>query len=363
MRSFTPLRYPGGKGKLAPFIKRLFRHNDLCDGTYVEPYAGGASIALTLLLEGYAWEVVINDIDPLVYAFWKSVLNDTETISKKIQDTPVTMEVWHKQKQVHLHPEKYTITDVGFATFFLNRTNRSGILQAGVIGGKNQDGPFKLDARFNKKDMLERISLIAKYKNRIRLFNQDASEIIKTIIPSLPSKCLIYFDPPYFNKGKSLYKNYYSLSDHAHISTLIRSLPFPWIVTYDNVPEIKELYTGEAYAEYDISYSAHINRIRGSEVMFYHNLELPSAPYTRSLRASACSDNAVEGLLNQAKSMAVSEDKSISQLLKETLEKRLKDETNFKSAKRRQLALLKQGFDLGTKGQMTATRETLHERG
>lgn len=287
MYSYTPLRYPGGKGKLAPFIKKLFRHNNLCDGTYVEPYAGGSSVALTLLLEGYAWEIVINDIDELIYAFWKSVLDETETISRKIHDTPVNMNVWYKQKQVHLHPEQYSITDVGFATFFLNRTNRSGILQAGVIGGKNQDGPFKIDARFNKKDMLERIKLIAKYKNRIKLYNQDASKIIKTIIPKLPSKSLIYFDPPYFNKGKSLYKNYYVLSDHANIASLIRVLPYPWIVTYDNVPEIKKLYKGEAYAEYDISYSAHIKRCRGSEVMFYKNIELPQAPYTRDLRAYA----------------------------------------------------------------------------
>lgn len=287
MYSYTPLRYPGGKGKLAPFIKKLFRHNNLCDGTYVEPYAGGSSVALTLLLEGYAWEIVINDIDELIYAFWKSVLDETETISRKIHDTPVNMNVWYKQKQVHHHPEQYSITDVGFATFFLNRTNRSGILQAGVIGGKNQDGPFKIDARFNKKDMLERIKLIAKYKNRIKLYNQDASKIIKTIIPKLPSKSLIYFDPPYFNKGKSLYKNYYVLGDHANIAALIRALPYPWIVTYDNVPEIKKLYKGEAYAEYDISYSAHIKRCRGSEVMFYKNIELPQAPYTRDLRAHA----------------------------------------------------------------------------
>jgi DNA adenine methylase len=287
MYSYTPLRYPGGKGKLAPFIKQLFRHNNLCDGIYVEPYAGGSSVALSLLLEGYAWEVVINDIDELIYAFWKSVLDETEAISKKINDTPVNMKVWYKQKQVHLHPEQYPITDVGFATFFLNRTNRSGILQAGVIGGKNQDGPFKIDARFNKKDMLQRIELIAKYKNRIKLFNQDASEIIKTVIPKLPSKALLYFDPPYFNKGKSLYKNYYVLSDHANIATLIRALPYPWIVTYDNVPEIKKLYKGEAYVEYDISYSAHINRLRGNEVMFYKNLELPSAPYTRGAKSAA----------------------------------------------------------------------------
>lgn len=280
MYRFSPLRYPGGKGKLSHFLKQVFRYNNLCDGTYVEPYAGGAAVALTLLLEGYAWEVIINDIDPLVYAFWWAVLNDTETLSRKIQDTPVTMKVWQEQTLVHANPEQYTVTDVGFATFFLNRTNRSGILQAGVIGGKNQNGPYKMNARFSKKDLLERIHLIAKYRGRIKLFNYDAWELILVLTPSLPSKCLLYFDPPYFNKGKFLYKNYYTPDDHARMATLIRSLSFPWVVTYDNTPEIRELYVGEAQAEYNIIYSANIDRHLASEVMFYRNLDLPTIPYT-----------------------------------------------------------------------------------
>jgi len=284
MYYFSPLRYPGGKGKLAPFLKQLFRYNNLCDGTYIEPYAGGAAVALTLLLEGYAWEIVINDIDPLIYAFWWSMLNDTETFSRKIKDTPVTMQVWHEQKLVHDYPEQHSKTDVGFATFFLNRTNRSGILKAGVIGGKKQEGPYKLGARFNKEDLLERINLIAKYSGRIKLFNLDAWELIIALTPSLPQKCLIYFDPPYFHKGKLLYSNFYTPKDHARMAALIRTLPFSWVVTYDNVLEIRELYIGEASIEFDISYSAHLDRPRGAEVMFYHDLVLPSAPYTRRSR-------------------------------------------------------------------------------
>ncbi|MBI4620607.1 MAG: DNA adenine methylase [Desulfobacterales bacterium] len=280
MHSFSPLRYPGGKGKLAPFFKKLFRHNNLCDGTYVEPYAGGSAVALTLLLEGYAWEIVINDIDPLIYAFWWAVLNDTETLSRKIKDTPVTMQVWKEQKCVHADSEQHSLTDVGFATFFLNRTNISGIIKAGVIGGKKQDGPFKLNARFNKKDLLERINLIAQYKGRIRLFNLDAWVLITTIIPSLPEKCLLYFDPPYFGKGKLLYSNYYTPTDHTLMASKIRSLNFPWVVTYDDVSEIRDFYSGENYVEFKIPYSAHINRTRGAEVMFYNNLILPTVPYT-----------------------------------------------------------------------------------
>lgn len=281
MHYFSPLRYPGGKGKLAPFIKQLLRYNNLLDCTYVEPYAGGAAVALSLLLEGYAWDIVINDIDPIVHAFWWSVLNDTEALIQKIKRTPVTINAWRKQKEVHADPDLYSKTDVAFATFFLNRTNRSGILKAGVIGGQKQDGPYKLDARFNKNDLIERILLISKYKGRIHLYHMDAYELINVLAPSLTKDSMVYFDPPYFNKGKMLYRNFYTINDHAQMAALIRSLNLPWIVTYDNVQEINDLYSGEEFAEFDISYSAHLSRPRGKEVMYYKNLALPSDPYAR----------------------------------------------------------------------------------
>jgi len=233
------------------------------------------------LLEGYAREVIINDIDPVVYAFWWAVLNDTETISSKIQDTPVTMEKWYEQKNVHIMQNEYSLTDIGFATFFLNRTNRSGILQGGVIGGKNQDGPFKIDARYNKKALLKRIDLIARYKSHIQLYNLDAYDLIKKIKLSLSEKCLFYFDPPYFNKGRVLYKNFYTPNDHAIMAKYIRKLKYSWIVTYDNVPEIRKLYEGEKQIDFEISYSAHTARPRGEEIMIYKNIVLPTAPYTR----------------------------------------------------------------------------------
>ena len=281
MAQFTPLRYPGGKGKLANFVKRLFEYNNLNDGTYVEPYACGAAVALSLLLEGYAWRVVINDLDPCVHAFWWAALNDTETLLRKITDTPVNMDIWHTQKSVIANAKDFSTTEIGFATFFLNRTNRSGILEAGVIGGKGQTGNYPIHARFNKTDLLKRFELIALYRSRISLYNIDAHDLIKTVIPAITGKCLVYFDPPYFNKGKLLYRNCYTPRDHAIIAAAIRRLDIPWMVTYDNVPEIAHLYAGEHSAPFDICYSAHMDRERGSEIMFYKNLLLPCAPYTR----------------------------------------------------------------------------------
>jgi DNA adenine methylase len=208
----------------------------------------------------------------------------------------VNIDVWVLQKEVISNAEDHQITDVGFATFFLNRTNRSGILHAGVIGGKGQNGNYKIDARFNKNDLVKRIELISSHRGRIQLHNLDALDFIKNIIPQVHGKFLVYFDPPYFNKGSLLYQNYYSYDDHGKIAAAIRSLDTPWIVTYDNVPEIVQLYSGEKFAEFDISYSAHLGRPRGKEILYYRSIYLPTLPYTRNfkdqsklqLRCDAC---------------------------------------------------------------------------
>jgi DNA adenine methylase len=286
MSIYTPLRYPGGKGKLAPFIKNIFRHNKLCGGTYIEPYAGGAAVALTLLLENFASHIIINDIDYRVYAFWWSVLNETERLCQMITDVNVDMHTWEQQKNIHKNIDNYSIVEVGFATFFLNRTNHSGILQGGVIGGKQQTGNYKIDARFNKDNLRSRAELISQHKNKISIYNIDALDLIDKISGSISGKSLFYFDPPYFGKGKMLYRNSYKIDDHKDVSRKIKSLNTPWIVTYDDVKDILSLYSENMHTKFDISYSAYNERLRGSEVMFYSdNLTLPSNPYTRKLDA------------------------------------------------------------------------------
>lgn len=274
MPFYSPLRYPGGKRKLVDFFKTVFEDNDLCDGTYVEPYAGGAAVALGLLLSHYAWKIIINDADRVVYAFWWCVLNDTESFVKRIWDATVTIEEWQKHKSIIRRPADHSLSDLGFAAFFLNRTNRSGIIDGGVIGGQNQNGPYKIEVRFNKEDLIKRIELIALYKSRIQLFNLDAAKLIEKIRPQLNKKTLLYLDPPYFVKGKDLYQNHYRPDDHAHIASLITSIDSPWIVTYDNNPQILDYYEGVSKLFFSLYYSAHVERTKGKEVMFF-NLPVP----------------------------------------------------------------------------------------
>lgn len=265
----SPLRYPGGKAILANFFKTVLTNNGLLDGDYVELYAGGAGIAWSLLFEEYVQCIHINDLNKAVFSFWRSVIENTENLCRLIKDTPITIEVWHRQKEIQKDPENHSDIELGFSTFFLNRTNRSGIISGGVIGGKDQSGSWKLDARFNKTDLIFRIQRIARYASRIKLYNLDAAVFINKNLPDLPIRTLVYLDPPYYFKGRGLYEDHYTKDDHAEIANLVRTdIRQPWIISYDNVDEITQLYQDCQAINYDLSYSTQ-ERYAGSEVMFF----------------------------------------------------------------------------------------------
>jgi DNA adenine methylase len=282
----TPLRYPGGKGKLTDFIKLIFEHNQLLDGHYVEPYAGGAGIAISLLLLEYASCIHLNDLNPSIYAFWHSVVHEPDELCRRINDVQVSMDAWYRQKAIQT-ADSPSLIDLGFSTFFLNRTNRSGIILGGVIGGKNQAGTWKLDARFNRQDLCKRIERIAMYASRIRLYNMDAAELIREVLPALPKKSLVYLDPPYYEKGQDLYENHYFHEDHSSIAKLVREkIKLPWIVSYDHTPKIMEMYKGCPTITYGINYSAQ-NRYKGAEAMFFsEKLVVPDVENPANLRAA-----------------------------------------------------------------------------
>lgn len=275
---FTPLRYPGGKGKLAEYIKVVMAANKLIGGCYVEPYAGGAAVALELLLIGYVDEVHINDLNDGIYAFWDCVLNDTDAFIEKIQGTPVTIEEWFFQKSIQSSENPESL-DLAFATFFLNRCNRSGILKAGVIGGKKQDGKWKLDARFNKDDLIGRMRKIKNFRDRIFLYNRDAVDLVKDLSVRLPRNTLFYLDPPYYVKGEGLYDNFYNHEDHLEVAEAIKNVDgVHWIVSYDDVPQIREMYSDCRALRYKLSYSAQ-RREQGGEIMFFDpKMVIPEVP-------------------------------------------------------------------------------------
>jgi DNA adenine methylase len=266
----SPLRYPGGKTKLVAYVIETLEINDLIGGTYVEPFAGGAGIAWYLLLNEKVKHVCINDLNTSIYAFWYCVLNKTQELSQLIMDTPVTIDEWHKQKLIQ-NSSDTTIIERGFSTFFLNRTNRSGIIKGGVMGGKNQDGKYKLDCRYNKEKLVKKIISIANLKERITLTKKDAKVFLADDINNIEKKCLINIDPPYYVKGKGLYQNFFEHNDHYELRNVIQALERPWIVTYDNAPEINHLYNDFSPLSFDLRYTAQTKR-DGSEVIVYSPL-------------------------------------------------------------------------------------------
>lgn len=276
---YTPLRYPGGKAKFAEFIAKLMECNKLTGGHYLEPYAGGAAVALKLLFEGHASYIYINDYDPAIYDFWISVTRHSEEILKLLMNTPINIEQWYYWRDILRGVNNASQIERGFATLFMNRTNRSGILKAGVIGGLQQKGSYKIDARFNKDNLAKKIEKIAKYSSYISVHNEDAFALLSRCNEILPEKSLIYLDPPYYLKGKGLYRNFYEHEDHKKIALLLQNEEFKrsWIVSYDNVDEIQHMYNLSRHIKYGLSYTAQ-KRYIGSEIMFFNrNINIPKA--------------------------------------------------------------------------------------
>lgn len=286
-RHQTPLRYPGGKQRLSPFIVELMVENGLVGGHYAEPYAGGAGIAIELLLSQIVSHIYLNDSSRPVYAFWNSVISHPEELCRRIRSASLTIEEWKKQREILRHADQHDELDVGYSTFYLNRCNRSGVLTGGVIGGLDQTGTWKIDARFPRNELIRRIENIAVKRDAITVRNWDAEQFIVEYIPSLPAQTLVYCDPPYYSLSSRLYLNQYDAEDHARVAKIIQEqLHTKWVVSYDSAPQILSYYGNRRSFLYDLQYNA--SRVyKGREVfVFSDNIVIPtksSLPYINNV--------------------------------------------------------------------------------
>ncbi|MHB0922355.1 MAG: DNA adenine methylase [Bellilinea sp.] len=263
MHTNSPLRYPGGKFAIRTLIKQHIDRNGPIS-IFVEPFAGGAGISLWLLLNNYVKKVLINDFDFLIYRIWDAILNNTTSFITAIVECPITLDEWHKQKEIIEDEDGYnkrTSLEIAFAAFFLNRCNRSGIItkEAGPIGGKNQTGKWKLDARFNKDGLIKKIKLIADHREDIYLTNYDAIVFLdKLTVP--PAETFLYLDPPYYSIGKELYRNYFNDNDHIKLHDyILGKTNYKWLISYDNNQFIREIYWDQNIQEISINHQANIH--------------------------------------------------------------------------------------------------------
>lgn len=257
-KSFSPLRYPGGKSKIYEKVKNLIISNGFNNRVYVEPFAGGFGIGIGLLCENVVPSVILNDFDSHIYHFWYSVLNDTDALLRLIADTPITIGEREKQMQNYRDADADTLTD-GFATLFLNRVNFSGVLKGGPIGGLAQSGTYKIDCRFNKEDISRRIEAIAQRKGKIKLYNKDAGHLIRMHLMKMKAPMFLNIDPPYVIKGSRLYTNFFTEGDHVNLQRVIvkhLDATYPWIITYDDCSLVRDLYRQFHMQEYGINHNA-----------------------------------------------------------------------------------------------------------
>jgi DNA adenine methylase len=273
----TPLRYPGGKQRLAPFVREVILVNGLELGHYVEPYAGGAGVAFELLMEGLVSMIHLNDIALPIYAFWRSVLYQTDELCKRISTATLNVDEWRMHRTVVQNASQYDEIDVGYSTLYLNRTNRSGVLSGGSIGGIRQSGKWNMDARFPRSELIRRIQAIASRRDAISLSNLDAEEFLSSNVSRLPTNTLVYCDPPYFGHSSRLYLNRYKADDHARVARVVQNdLRKRWIVSYDHDPQIWSYYHDRRYISYWIRYSA-ATAYRGREfLIFSDDLTIPA---------------------------------------------------------------------------------------
>lgn len=267
--TFSPLRYPGGKTKLYDKVVSLLKQNKLQDVIYIEPFCGGCGLAVKLLLSGDISSIIINDINPAIYAFWYCVLNKTDELCSRITECNVTIEERDKQILILKNVKNHSTIDIGFATLFLNRTNISGILNAGPVGGREQAGKDKLDARFKKTVLKDKIIAIADEKQKISLYNLDVFDFVAKVLPEYESNQLfLNFDPPYVKKGQELYLNHFSPEDHRRLRDQISQCNQHWIVTYDYNQSILDLYSSFNHERIQFNHSAGTMK-KGDEVIIY----------------------------------------------------------------------------------------------
>lgn len=269
---YSPLRYPGGKARLSSFLIEVMRENELRRPDYVEPYAGGAGAALRLLFEEYVDVITINDADPRICCFWESVTRFNDRFLERLADVPVTVREWRRQREIYAKCDLRRVFEVGFATFFLNRTTRSGIVHnGGPIGGYDQTGNYKIDARFAREQLARRVQRIGAYTDRIEVSGEDGLVLLRKLnrSPSRSRRTFVYLDPPYYGKGAELYMNRFTHAEHAALASYLRSSRrFQWILTYDDVHEISELYSGFSQLSFSLSYSAYERRT-GQELLVH----------------------------------------------------------------------------------------------
>ena len=287
----SPLRYPGSKRRLVRYIENVLELNSLSPKLYIEPFVGGASVAINLLLENKVDQAILMDIDPYIANFWEIIFFDTEWLIDQIESIDVSLEKWHKFKKQNPQTKR----EYALACLFLNRTSFSGIIrnEIGPLGGRDQKSEYKIDCRFPRKTLIKRIRKISEKRESIFGIWDCSWEIgINRIMKlqksgELPTEDLfLYFDPPFFERANKLYRHYFHADDHIKLRDVLIEMQDPWVLSYDAANQVESLYgkalrnrkNGAKRKNIDIYYSlAQLSERRVAKEVIISNLpKLPT---------------------------------------------------------------------------------------
>lgn len=271
--TYTPIRYPGGKTKLYPEIRAILEVNGLLGCPYAELFAGGAGLAIKLLLKGDVSSVVINDYDRAVYCMWDTIVNHSGELCGFIDSAVLDIATWKRMRNIYQNHDGIGNLELGMAAFYLNRTNVSGILSGGVIGGIGQTGNYKMDVRFNRDTLKRKIMDIAARRDSIEVTRLDAEEFIDQRL--VDPKLFAYLDPPYVQKGPGLYRSSFDERKHKSLAQKIGSAESKWVVTYDADRLIDDIYGDYERGDLKISYTANAKTVGKEKIIIGPGLILP----------------------------------------------------------------------------------------
>ena len=279
MNQCSPLRYPGAKQWIVPYVEQVIRENGFVGRTIIEPYAGSGIVSLSMLENHVCQNAIMIDKDPLVYAFWRCVFERPHELIECIQNTPIDMNSWYQYSAyrdvVGIYEED--LLDVGMAGLFLNRTCYSGILKAGPIGGHGQESAYTVDCRFQKENIISWIRRLSLLGERVQMVCTNAINYLRELQDG--GQSFLYLDPPYYEKGKSLYRYWYKDDDHEELAEYLHDCQNPWLLSYDDHPRIREMYCDDRVFRRDLRVGYTVGTKRTAPEILISNLEIPPWMY------------------------------------------------------------------------------------
>lgn len=275
-RYVSPLRYPGGKATMASWLGEMFsRQLGYMDvEVWLEPFAGGAGAALTLLDRDAVPEAWIVDANPAIAAFWQTVTGDGDALAARIERTTPTLGLYARSQGLLAEPDGADRFELGYAAFIVNRCSRSGII-APRSGAMSDIG-----ARFNAAELADRIRHVASFGSRLRVIHGDGIGFIEDLngAAGIEDEVLAFCDPPYLREGNRLYRVGMDGDMHQRLADALHATPARWLLTYDNEPAVTDLlYPDHRVIAYDIRNNANRARIAREYAVLSHNLDVDDA--------------------------------------------------------------------------------------